>query len=128
MPGTRTWVVTAWAKDADGVYCYLAPGAMPERMIALWNHDEDRVLGTWENFRELGDAVLADFKPLPGLAELEPMVAAALEANVPLGASIGFVEYTAHSNERWEVRRITEISLVSSPCNPACLEYKPKMG
>lgn len=121
----RTWIVSSGAVDASDTRCYVSPGALRDRIVALWNHEEDAVIGHWENFRWEGFTLLADFKPLPSLCEHFPLVWDLLCNKTPLGASILITTHTEQTPDTWHVTRIGEISLVPIPSNPDCYEYLP---
>ena len=68
-----------------GVY---APAIAKGRIPALFAHDHEKIIGVWENLREVGDTLVGDLRLAK--TRLGEYVKALIEANVPLSNSIGF--------------------------------------
>lgn len=91
-----------------------------KRIPALFGHDHEKILGTWENLRIERDQLIGDLKL--AATELGNMVKALIEANVPLMNSIGFRgegvpikdTYGTHFTEL----DLMEASVVAVGCNP----------
>lgn len=59
-----------------------------KRIPALFGHDHEKIIGTWENLRVQGEQLIGDLR-LAG-TNLGKMISELIKANVPLMNSIGF--------------------------------------
>lgn len=100
------------------------------KLIALWQHKSDQPCGYWENFKMVGDNLVAHLK----LADtnLSKMIRALLDSGVPLGASVGFspLDYKRNDFDGYEFDDIDlmEISVVSTPANADAVLLAKQFG
>lgn len=124
------FVLSTPVPDREGVLCKISPGALAafkKHPIALWNHDEERVIGRWTHLRLREDGSLVGrLQPLQDLAVHQPYIHSLLVNKMPLGASISAATYTAEYPEDqpgvtvWHIEDLLEVSVVSTPGNHEC--------
>jgi HK97 family phage major capsid protein/HK97 family phage prohead protease len=97
--------------------------------IALFNHDRDQVIGSWEGVRVAGDRLLGKLKlAAEGTSELVDTVRKLIAQKILRATSVGFVPLKKEklkddASEYWGPFRylkseLLEASLVSVPANP----------
>lgn len=123
------WVMGASARDR--VDDTIAPEAFEaalkrarRKLIALWQHQNDKPIGFWENMVHEKGKLIGDLK-IAG-TNLGRMIKQLLEDGVPLGASIGFrgldLEPNDHGGFHFKDIEILETSIVSVPANAAAIQ------
>ena len=100
-----------------------------KKTIALWQHNSNQPVGYWENFKLVGNKLVASLK----LAEtnLGKMIRSLLDSDVPLASSVGFRVLDWEETEvGYEFKDVDlmEISVVSTPANPQALLLAKKYG
>jgi HK97 family phage prohead protease/HK97 family phage major capsid protein len=99
--------------------------------IALFNHNANAPIGTWQNIRIDGDRLLADLVPAPpGTTQLADDVRRLIEADILRATSVGFRAVESEpldpkkpfGGTRFTVQDLLETSVVSVPANPAALQ------
>jgi len=99
------------------------------KLIALWQHDQDKPIGWWENLKADGDKLVGDLK-LAGTA-LAQMVKQLIADGVPLGASIGFRgkgEPNKAGGVHFKEIELLETSIVSVPAHPRAFQIAKNFG
>jgi HK97 family phage prohead protease len=94
-----------------------------KRLVALWQHNHDQPFGTWENLSTKAGKLIGDLK-IAG-TNLGEMIKALLDADVPLGASIGFRgrgEPNKVGGLHFKEIELLECSVVSVPAHPAAYQ------
>jgi HK97 family phage prohead protease len=98
--------------------------------IALFNHDRDRIVGSWANVRVENRELLGEFQPVaPGTSQLGDEVRLLVEQDILRAASVGFRFLKSepldpdrpHRGRRYTKQELLEVSLVSVPANSGAL-------
>lgn len=96
--------------------------------IALWGHDSDFVIGTWQDVRVEAGKLIGRLELLrQGISERLDEIRAAVEAGVLRAVSVGFRPLAAEplsgpgGGQRYTSAELLECSLVSIPANPNAL-------
>ena len=106
-------------------YDFVAKNA--DKIIALFNHDAEKIAGYWTNIKRNGESLVADLKLAS--TNIGRMCKAALDDGVPLAASIGF-RAKGKPNDEGGVHfladgfEVFETSLVATPCHPKAQRLK----
>ena len=100
------------------------------KLVALWQHNSNQPCGYWENFKMVGNKLVASLK----LADtnLGKMIRSLLDSDVPLASSVGFrivdaVENSTNGLKFLDVD-LMEISVVSTPANPQAVLLAKSYG
>lgn len=101
-----------------------------KRIPALFSHDSEKIIGTWENLRVVANQLHGDLK-LAG-TELGNMVKALIDANVPLMNSIGFrargAPNKATGGMHFTELDLFEASVVAVGCHPNAVMIAKKFN
>jgi HK97 family phage prohead protease/HK97 family phage major capsid protein len=99
--------------------------------IALFNHNANAPIGTWQNVRVEGDRLLADFAAAPaGTTQLADEVRRLIDADILRTTSVGFLGVESepidpknpYRGTRYTEQELLETSIVSVPANPAAMQ------
>ena len=104
---------------------YDAVAAASDKVIALFNHDTNKIAGYWTNLKREGTSLVADLKL--ATTNIGRMCKAALESGVPLSASIGFRGKGSPNKKgglHFSSLELMETSLVATPAHPAAQRIK----
>ncbi len=101
-----------------------------EKLIALWQHKHDEIIGYWANFSFDGSSLKSYIKfastPISQYAKT------LINDGVPLGASIGFRAFDGEKNAEggyhFKGIDLFECSIVSVPANPVAYQVAKSMG
>lgn len=102
--------------------------------IALFNHNYNQVIGSWENVRIEGKKLLGELKlAAQNTSDLVNQIRALVEQRILKAVSIGFIPLEVDPIEnsygyefkKWE---LLECSLVSVPANPSALSAAKSLG
>jgi HK97 family phage prohead protease len=99
------------------------------KLIALWQHDPDRPIGTWENLKAEGDRLTGYIKFAS--TSLAQMAKTLIADGVPLGASIGFRgsgEPNKTGGIHFKSIELLECSVVSIPAHPRAMQIAKSFG
>lgn len=95
-----------------------------QKLIALWQHNSEKPFGFWDNLRMKGDSLVGDLKSAGTI--IGGMVRQLLDADVPLGASIGFRaekwEHLDNGGIHFKEIELLECSVVSVPAHPLAVQ------
>ena len=102
--------------------------------IALWGHDQEKIVGRWHNIRVEGKQLLADLQ-LAG-TRLGQMAAQLIDEGILKAVSVGFlpIEYDPIDKDEpygaWRIKaaELLETSLVSVPAHPNALLLSKRLG
>lgn len=100
-----------------------------KRLIALWQHDPDRPIGSWEGLKAEGDRLTGYIKFAS--TSLAQMAKQLIADGVPLGASIGFrgaAEPNKHGGLHFKEIELLECSVVSVPAHPRAYQIAKSFG
>jgi HK97 family phage prohead protease len=100
-----------------------------KRLIALWQHDSDKPIGTWEKLAAEGDKLTGYIKFAS--TNLASMVKQLIADDVPLSASIGFrgkAEPNEHGGLHFKSIELLECSIVSVPAHPRATQIAKSFG
>lgn len=100
--------------------------AFRKNPIALFNHDQNQVLGTWKAPKVVGRKLVATLSLAdPGTSPLVDQVRSLVKQKILRAVSIGYLPTRMEPNKsggynihEWE---LLEASIVSVPCNPSAL-------
>ena len=115
---------TAWPFGSpDSVGDVITKGAFgtPGKLPMLWSHDQNQVVGVWDEIRESAEGLTVKGKLLVDDVERAREVRAIIKAGGATGLSIGF--QTKKAAPRTGGRTISsvdlkEVSIVAIPCHP----------
>lgn len=99
------------------------------KLIALFNHDSDKIVGFWDDIKKSGDTLVGSIKFFH--KEWGAMVKEMLDFGIPLGASIGFQgegEYNDEGGIQFNKISLMETSIVSTPAHPRAREIAKSYG
>ena len=100
-----------------------------KKLIALWQHDQEKPMGFWENMRVEAGKLIGDLKVAN--TNLGLMIKQLIADGVPLGASIGF-RGTGSPNKSGGIHfkevELMECSVVSVPAHPAAMRIAKSLG
>lgn len=116
-------------KDTFSPAAYEVAARETRRLIALWQHDADKPIGTWERLRVEGDRLTGYIRFAS--TSLAQMAKQLIADNVPLGASIGFRgqgEPNAHGGLHFKAIELLECSVVSVPAHPRAMQIAKSFG
>ena len=116
-------------KDTIEPSAYETVVSRTKRLIALWQHDPDRPIGTWENLKADGDRLTGYIKFAS--TSLAQMAKQLIADGVPLGASIGFrgkAEPNKHGGLHFKEIELRECSVVSVPAHPRAYQIAKSFG
>lgn len=100
-----------------------------KRVIALWQHDPDRPIGSWEKLKAEGDKLTGYIKFAS--TSIAQMAKQLIDDGVPLGASIGFrgaAEPNKHGGLHFKELELLECSIVSVPAHPRAYQIAKSFG
>jgi HK97 family phage prohead protease len=108
---------------------YDAAAKKADKLIALFNHDPDKIAGYWTKLRREGDTLTGLIKLAS--TNLGQMLKALVDDGVPLGASIGFSgvgKPNAVGGIHFSSIDLMETSLVSVPAHPRAVQIAKSFG
>lgn len=127
------FVMSAGSPDrvADTIdpVAYDKVAAKTQKLIALFNHDPDRIAGYWTNIKRQGDTLTGLIKFAS--TSLGQMLKTLVEDGVPLGASIGFTargEPNKMGGTHFKEIDLMETSVVSVPMHPRAVLLAKSFG
>lgn len=94
-----------------------------KRLIALYQHNHEKIIGYWENLRINAGQLIGDIKFAS--TDLGQMVKTLINDGVPLAASIGFRakgEPNDKGGYHFKELDLLECSVVSVPCHPQAIQ------
>ena len=102
--------------------------------IALWQHDHDKPIGTWEHVRVEGKRLLGELKLAS--TNLANMARQLIDDGVLKAVSVGFIakehepidEKDPYGAWRIKAADLLEVSLVSIPAHPKALLLSKRLG
>lgn len=101
-----------------------------EKLIALWQHKHEEIVGYWANFSFDGSALKSYIKFAS--TQLGQYAKTLIDDGVPLGASVGFRAFDADKNDdggyHFKGIDLFECSIVSVPANPMAYQVAKSMG
>lgn len=109
----------AYNKAATGV----------QRLIALFNHDADKIVGYWSDLKAVGDTLTGYIRFFP--KDWGAMTKEMLDFGIPLGASIGFqgrAEANKHGGLHFTEIELLETSIVAVPAHPRAQQIAKSYG
>lgn len=108
---------------------YRKAAANVDRLIALFNHDRDKIVGYWANLKAVSDTLVGHIRFFP--KDWGAMVKEMLDFGIPLGASIGF-QGRAEQNDKGGLHfteiQLLETSVVAVPAHPRALQIAKSFG
>lgn len=116
-------------KDTIEPAAYQSVVAKTKRLVALWQHDPDRPIGTWEKLKAEGDKLTGYIKFAS--TSIAQMAKQLIDDGVPLGASIGFrgaAEPNKHGGLHFKELDLLECSIVSVPAHPRAYQIAKSFG
>jgi HK97 family phage prohead protease len=116
-------------KDTIDPTAYDVVAAITKKLIALFNHDSDKIAGYWTNLKREGDKLTAHIKFAS--TNLGQMLKTLIDDGVPLGASIGFRgrgEPNKHGGIHFKEIDLLETSIVSTPAHPRAVQIAKSFG
>jgi HK97 family phage prohead protease len=116
-------------KDTIDPTAYDAVVASTKRLIALWQHDGDKPIGTWEQLKAEGGKLTGYIKFAS--TSLAQMAKTLIADGVPLGASIGFRgkgEANKAGGIHFKSIDLLECSIVSVPAHPRAQQIAKSFG
>lgn len=102
--------------------------------VALFNHNHDNIVGTWNNIERVGKKILMTFVPAEaGTSPMVDMVRKLVEQKILRGASVGVIPKKSVFDPKKGVMIFTEselieASIVSVPSNPEALSVARNFG
>lgn len=112
--------------DPDSFDAIAAKG---ERLIALFNHQADKIIGYWSGLERKGDKLTGGLK-FAG-TNIAQMVRQLVADGVPLGASIGFrakATENKHGGLHYTDLDLLECSVVATPAHPRAVQIAKSFG
>jgi HK97 family phage prohead protease len=109
----------AYAKAIEGV----------DKLIALFNHDSDKIVGFWSDLKTKSDTLQGSIKFFH--KDWGAMVKEMLEFGIPLGASIGFQgkgEWNDLGGIHFDEISLMETSIVATPAHPRAMQIAKSFG
>jgi HK97 family phage prohead protease len=110
-------------RDTIDPKAYDGIAARTKKLIALFNHDSDKIAGFWTNLKREGDTLVGHIKFAS--TSLGQMLKTLLDDGVPLGASIGF-RGRGEPNDKGGILfkeiDLMETSIVSTPAHPRAMQ------
>jgi HK97 family phage prohead protease len=100
-----------------------------DKLIALMNHDPDKIIGYWTNLETKADTLRGHLKLAS--TRLGDMLRELLVSGVPLGASIGFRgkgEPNKAGGVHFKEIELLECSLVATPAHPRAMQIAKHFG
>ena len=116
-------------RDTIEPSAYKAVASKVKRLIALWQHDSDKPIGTWEKLTAEGDKLTGYIKFAS--TNLASMVKQLISDDVPLSASIGFrgkAEPNDFGGMNFKEIELLECSIVSVPAHPRATQIAKSFG
>lgn len=116
-------------KDTIDPAAYQSVVAKTKRLVALWQHNPDSPIGTWEKLKAEGDKLTGYIKFAS--TSLAQMAKQLIDDGVPLGASIGFrgaAEPNKHGGLHFKELDLLECSIVSVPAHPRAYQIAKSFG
>lgn len=99
------------------------------KVIALWQHSHDKPIGYWDGIKRVTNKLVGTLN-LAG-TDLAKMVKELLDADVPLGASIGFRgkgKFNDLGGIHFSTLELLEASVVSVPMHPEAMRIAKSFG
>ena len=100
-----------------------------QKLIALFNHDPDKIAGYWTGIKRDADTLTGHIKFAS--TNLGQMLRTLMQDGVPLGASIGFRgkgEPNKAGGIHFKEIELIETSIVSTPAHPRAVEIAKSFG
>lgn len=116
-------------KDTIEPSAYAEAAASTPRLIALWQHDADKPIGTWERLKAEGDRLTGYIRFAS--TSLAQMARQLIADGVPLAASIGFRgqgEPKRDGGLHFKTIELLECSIVSCPAHPRAVQIAKSFG
>jgi HK97 family phage prohead protease len=116
-------------RDTIEPSAYKAVVGKVKRLIALWQHNSEQPIGTWEKLAAEGDKLTGYIKFAS--TNLASMVKQLIADDVPLSASIGFrgkAEPNDHGGLHFKEIELLECSIVSVPAHPRATQIAKSFG
>jgi HK97 family phage prohead protease len=126
VDGSYRFIMSSVAKDRtnDTIDEKAYAPNLGKRFPALFNHDANKIVGTWENLNVKSGKLIGDLK-IATSTGLGKMIKALLDDGVPLGASVGFRGKGAPNDfggTAFSEVELLETSIVSIPCNSQAMQ------
>jgi HK97 family phage prohead protease len=105
--------------------------AIPEngKLIALFNHDPDKIVGYWADIKRVGDTLVGQIKFAS--TSLGQMLKTLMADGVPLSSSIGFRGKGAANKAggiHFSQIELLETSIVATPAHPRAVQIAKSFG
>jgi len=105
--------------------------AMPAngKLIALFNHDPDKIVGYWADIKRVGDTLVGQIKFAS--TSLGQMLKTLMNDGVPLSSSIGFRGKGAPNKAggiHFTEIELMETSIVATPAHPRAIQIAKNFG
>lgn len=116
-------------RDTIEPKAYSKAATKVDRLIALFNHDYDKIVGYWGNLKAAGDTLTGYIRFFP--KDWGAMTKEMLEFGIPLGASIGFqgrAEANKHGGLHFHEIELLETSIVAVPAHPRAQQIAKSFG
>ena len=116
-------------RDTIEPSAYKSVASKVKRLIALWQHDADKPIGSWEKLTAEGDKLTGYIKFAS--TNLASMVKQLIADDVPLSASIGFrgkAEPNDFGGMNFKEIELLECSIVSVPAHPRATQIAKNFG
>lgn len=100
-----------------------------DKLIALFNHDSDKIVGYWSDLKAVKDTLTGSIKFFN--KDWGSMVKEMLDFGIPLGASIGFQgkgEYQEDGGINFKDIELLETSIVAVPAHPRAQQIAKSYG
>ena len=116
-------------RDTIDPNAYAAAAKGIEKLIALFNHDADKIVGYWSELQSVKDTLTAYIKFFH--KDWGAMVKEMLDFGIPLGASIGFQgkgDYQDNGGIHFKEIELLETSIVAVPAHPRAQQIAKSYG